>query len=134
LDRVLNRGKYAVAGEHARAKDAVTSIWWKMVGITPEFTRGDRWLTFISVGWNFLWFGLFVAATVAHRLIQPIPDAFWTHFWLLWIWINLVISVPVVIWFSVGAARDIYRLFARLGTLERNERDMGMVLDDNRGT
>jgi len=125
LDRILNRGKYAIEGEHVETDEAAKSIWWKISGITKEFNRSDRWLAVVSIGWHFLWFGLFVIATAYDQLISSIPDQFWSHFWHIWVVMNLLISVPVVIWFGIGATRDIRSLFVRLSQMERDVTDMG---------
>ena len=59
LDRVLNRGQYAKETEPDAIKDEARSIWWKFLGITQEFTRTDRWLATMVIGWNFGCFGIF---------------------------------------------------------------------------
>ena len=127
LDRILHRGQYKIAGEHVEPADRVVSIWWKIIGVTKEFSRGDRLIALLTVGWNLAWFTLFVVVTLYELLYASLPTEFWRDFWYLWIWINLIIGVPVTIWMAIGGARDIGRLLRRLRTVERDVRDDGRV-------
>ena len=127
LDRFLHRGEYEIEGEHVKPTEASPSIWWKIIGITREFSRSDRWIAFLTVGWNLGWFMLFVVVTLYELLYASLPVEFWTEFWKFWIWINLIIGIPVTIWLTIGGVRDIGRLLGRLRTAERDARDDGTV-------
>jgi len=128
LERMLHRGRYAVAGEHVEAKDAAKSFWWRFLGITQEFTRGDRLIAFSTVVWNFGWFGVFVAGTLYHFARGTSTES-WVKFWKAWTWVYLILGVPTTIWLTFGGIRDLKRLFVRLKTVERDERDDGRVVD-----
>ena len=103
------------------------SIWWKIIGITGEFSRSNRLIAFLTVGWNLGWFVLFVVVTLYELLYASLPTDFWSDFWYLWIWINLIIGIPVTLWLAIGGARDINRLIWRLRTSERDVHDDGTV-------
>ena len=128
LDRMLHRGKYAIAGEHVEARDAAKSLWWKLLGITKEFTLGDRVIASSTMIWNFGWFAVFIVGTVTNVLVGTSADA-WAGFWKFWTWTYLVLGVPITIWLTFGGIRDLQRLFVRLRTVERDERDDGRVVD-----
>lgn len=125
MERLLHRGRYAVAGDHVTAANAATSVWWRITGITEEFTRADRWLAVSVLVWNFGWFAVFAVGTV-YNLTHDVALASWAAFWKVWVWIQLGVGVPTTLWITMGSWRDIKRLFVRL---EREQRD---VCDDGR--
>lgn len=130
LDRMLHRGKYSTKGEHAVAKDAAKSVWWKLTGITKEFTRTDRFLAIALLLWNLSWFTIFIIGTIYNVMINKnVTEDSWAKFWHVWIWLQLIIGIPITVWFTLGGIRDIRRVFARLATLERNDLDDGRVVD-----
>jgi len=129
MDRMLHRGKYDTKQEHVKAKDATTSGWLKRLGITDEFTRTDRILAFALVIWNAAWVILFTVATIWNFTVGEISTAWWAGFWHVWVWMQIGVGIPTTIWFTVGGIRDIRRVFHRLATLKRDDRDDGRVID-----
>ncbi|MBU0479157.1 sodium:solute symporter [bacterium] len=127
MQRMLHIGEYAVKGEHVKASDAPKSIWWKIMGISKEFSRSDKFLAGALVVWNFGWFGIFLFGTI-YNLIVDVPTDSWATFWHIWIWLQLLIGIPATIWFTWGGIRDIKRLFKRLSTIKRNDMDDGTVV------
>ena len=138
LDRMLNRGKYDVRGEHKQAADGIKVAWLKVVGITEEFTRFDRFLALALVVWNGIWAALFFGVAAYHFLLRPIPMEWWATFWRVWVFIQIAVGVPATVWFTIGGLRDMKRVFHRLATVRRDERDDGRVvgrhLADEEGT
>jgi len=128
LERMLHRGKYDIKGEHKKAADAIKSAWLKVVGITEEFTRTDRFLALALVIWNGIWVLMFFGAAAFNYLIRPIPAGWWPAFWRVWVWVQIAVGIPATLWFTVGAVRDMKRVFHRLATLQRDERDDGRVV------
>jgi SSS family solute:Na+ symporter len=126
MDRMLHRGAYAIEQDQVRPANGKTSLWWKVTGITPEFTRTDRWLAAALVLWNGGWFAVFLAGTLLNWHVG-LSDETWSAFWHVWIYLNLGLGIPATIWFTVGGVMDIRKLFARLATLVRDERDDGSV-------
>jgi hypothetical protein len=53
----------------------------------------------------------------------------WAGFWHTWLWINLVIGIPITAWTVIGGWSDIRQCIKRLNTLERDDRDDGRVID-----
>jgi len=127
LERMLHRGEYDTKGEHRAAADAVRSAWLRIVGITQEFTRTDRLLAFALVLWNGVWMVLFFGAAAYNFLLAPIPDAWWSAFWRIWLWVQVAVGALAYLWFCVGCAGDIRRVFGRLATLQRDDTDDGRV-------
>ena len=129
MDRLLHRGKYDTKGDHVAAKDGIKRAWLKVVGITEEFTRVDRFLAVGLVVWNFGWLAVFIVTTIIHFLFVEVSTDWWSGFWHLWIWLQVLIGIPATVWFTIGGIRDIKRVFVRLATLQRDDRDDGRVVD-----
>lgn len=126
LERMLHRGKYRVAGEQVQEEE-VRSKWAQIIGITREFSRGDKALAYAMVGWNAVWFLWFVGFSIAN-LMFPISDGVWaTYHYIYTIAIPVVLSVPATIWFTVGGIMDIKALFHTLATTVRDASDDGRV-------
>ena len=128
LDRMLHRGKYDIKGEHKQASDGMHRVWLKIVGVTEEFSRADRVLAIAMVAYNLTWVALFFGALAVNFLIQPIADEWWTLFWRIWIYMQVLIGIPVAVWFVIGGVKDIRQVFHRLTTMERDEADDGRVI------
>ncbi len=128
LNRMLHRGKYDVKDEHKRARDAVKSVWWKFVGITQEFTRWDRIFAYALVVWNLGWLSIFVIATIINYTVKPISVDWWSSYWKFWVWLHVSVGTITMCWFTVGAIRDLKRLFTRLSTIKRDDRDDGRIV------
>ncbi len=131
LDKMLHRGRYAVAGEH-EIKEVKQSVWQKIVGITPEFSRSDKVLSLAMIGWNaafFLWFVIFSIA----NLVGFVSDAAWAKYWHVTLISYIVLSVPTAVWFTIGGLKDIKALFKHLDKAERDDSDDGSVLSEEDG-
>jgi hypothetical protein len=107
----------------------VASTMQRVVGITPEYTRGDKiiaWGVFVhSFVINFL---LCFVGTVVWNVFQRWPVAWWGRYFVV---VNFVIPGVVAavstVWFAIGGAIDLSRLFRDL-----KARKEVNVLDDGR--
>lgn len=129
LERMLHRGKYLTESDHLHAHDQVRPSRWAMVvGITKEFSKADKVLAIALVVWQAFWFLWFAGYMIA-RLFVPVGDnAFVFYHWVHVIAIPLALSVPSVIWFSIGGVMDIRALFRQLATAVRDTNDDGRVI------
>ena len=125
LDRILHRGIYAkdVAPINDEYKG---NKWLKVVGITREFSKGDRFLAICLVVWNALNLIWFVAFSIIN-LFYPITDRGWASYWYATIIIYVVLSIPCAVWFTFGGVLDIRALLKHLDTAVRDEKDDGRV-------
>ncbi|MBE6371697.1 MAG: sodium:panthothenate symporter [Lentisphaerae bacterium] len=131
LDRMLHRGKYAVDGEVKHfEKLTFRTLFKKILGITPDYTFGDKciaWGTFI---WSFgFTFGILFLGTIIWNAFYRWPIEWWG--WRLFI-ISVVIACGVavisMIWFMIGGVIDLRRMFRDLAARTQiNELDNGMV-------
>ena len=134
LDRLLHRGRWAVAGE-VEAGEGAQSRGWKVLGVTSEFGRRDRFLYVLTWAWNAAWVLVFIAGTVFF-LTRRVGsgqwagyDSVWLGFWETKIWIEVAVGAVVVVWFTWGGARDVRRLLRDLAAREVDESDRGVVGD-----
>ena len=123
MDRLLNRGPYALADDTSVAYGEATT-WRERLGLSREFTRGDRIITYISVGWPVVWTLIFIGGTI-YNFFVPVPAETWLRFWHGWTWVVVGASIAVVTWFTIGGARDMVYLF-------RNLRRRENLLEDGR--
>jgi len=128
LKRMLHRGEYELKGDHRKVADAPKSLWTRIVGITEEFTRTDRILALVMVGYNLIWAVLFFGAAAYNFLVRPIPAGWWPNFWHVWVCLQAGLGVPIAIWFIIGGVGDIKRIFKRLAVLQRDHSDDGSVV------
>ncbi len=129
LNRMLHRGPYA-SPEEAAVKAGIPRKFSikALVGITPEFTRGDKAISLSLFGYRFLWFIAFVIIT-AWNLWHPWPMHWWVNFWYLTgVLLELVLGVIVTVWFIWGTTVDLRRLFRALDLVLRNPLDDGTVV------
>ncbi|HAI10117.1 MAG TPA: sodium:solute symporter [Phycisphaerales bacterium] len=122
LEKMLHRGEYALPGEQA----SKPARGWRALGITSEFTLGDKIIYYFKLCWTGTWFFLFVGITL-WSLIWGIPESFWSGWWGFKITIAAVMGVGTIIWFLWGGIRDLLELFRTLKTHQINETDDGRV-------
>ncbi len=129
MDKMLHRGKYAVEGEeHKESKESVS--WFKKIfGITPEFTRGDRIIAYLIVGWFLFWLLVFCVGMVYAKIKHPTEDD-WAKFWHLYLVILFFMAIVTTIWFSIGSILDIRNMFRQLRTQVRDDSDDGFIRHD----
>ena len=130
LDKMLHRGKYDDKGDHQKATNKWRTVWLKVIGITDEFSRFDQLLAITLVLWNALWVSIFVVVTVTHYFVIPIENVWWNKFWHVWIYVQIGVGIPAMVWFTIGGVRDIRAVFQRLATSERDATDDGTVFKD----
>jgi SSS family solute:Na+ symporter len=121
----LYRGEYAIEDE-TKVIEAVPSRGWKMLGMGKEFTKGDKFIYILSYCWIFIWTGVFIIGTI-YNLTHPVTDSTWMVYWKYYIYIYIIASAVVVIWFSIGGVIDLKKMFTRLSTMERDDQDDGFL-------
>lgn len=126
MDRMLHRGVYAAEESPGITTAQPPVRGWKILGTTKEFSRGDKAIYIATYVWTFLWAAVFIVGTV-RNLTSPIPDASWMKFWEIYTWIYLVVSVIVVVWFTIGGVINIRQMVNALRTMKRDHVDSGYV-------
>jgi SSS family solute:Na+ symporter len=125
LDRLLHRGKHAIRDERVVVEER-PKLGWRLFGMGQEFTRRDKALYIATYAWTFLQILVFIVGTI-YSLTHDVGNGPWLTYWRIYIWVNVVLSVVVIGWFTVGGVRDVRRMTRALATMERDETDDGMV-------
>ncbi|MCD4830198.1 MAG: hypothetical protein K8R02_00140 [Anaerohalosphaeraceae bacterium] len=125
MNRMLHRGEYAIENEHIDVVANVPKLW-KLLGVTKEFTRGDKAIFLGVTIWSIGWFLIFVIGTI-YNIVNDVPDESWARFWKLYIWLFLGIGVATTIWFAIFGFRDLGRMYKTLRTVKRDSHDDGTV-------
>ncbi|MFN8176856.1 MAG: sodium:solute symporter [bacterium] len=126
MDRLLHRGIHATKEEAAKEASAPPPTWLERLGIDREFTKGDRWVAYVSIGWPFVWTTILLGVT-AWNLLVEVPDTWWSEFWRIWTWAVVGAAAAVTVWFAVGGVADLRYLFRALKTYTPDVRDDGRV-------
>ena len=130
LDRMLHRGIYNTAGESNAAECwTLRNLGSKLIGITPEYTLGDRiiaWGVFIySFFYKFL---LAFIIVVIWNAVTPWPMAWWGYyFFVTTLLIPGIVAFISTFWFGIGGAVDLFRLFRDLEKRVVDPLDNGQV-------
>ena len=133
LEKMLHRGKYAVASDHSSMETVTTKRKWhwsKLIAVTPDFTRGDKWIYGIITGKTFLLLMLFFVMT-GLALIFDMGSGGWCKYHRYMVIFNISTSFIIAIWLTLGGFRDVFRLFRDLKTAKRDFSDDGTVREDD---
>ncbi len=125
MDKMLHRGAYAIEGE-TKVVEEVPSRGLKMLGMGKEFTRGDKIIYIAAYAWTFAWTVVFLIGTW-FNLTSEVSNNAWMTFWHVFILVNTIVSVFIIIWFTIGGTRDLKDMLKRLATATRNHKDDGFV-------
>jgi len=128
MDKLLNRGKYAIEGEKKIINEN-TELGWKIFLMGEEFTKGDKLIYILNYVWTGIWTLVFIVGTI-YNLSNEVSDASWMFFWRNYIYIFIVISLVIIVWFTVGGFHDLKIMMDKLKTEERDHHDDGWVSED----
>ncbi|MBO4527441.1 MAG: hypothetical protein J5743_07440 [Victivallales bacterium] len=130
LDRMLHRGKYDLGEKRdLKLKWDLKSIFKNIIGITPEYTKGDRLIAYGIFGHSFVYgFVLCFLGTVLWNTFSPWPISYWSRYFFV---VNLLvpgcIAFITTFWFGIGGIVDLFRLFRDLEKRTANYLDDGRV-------
>lgn len=126
LDKMLHRSQ----AEPKREQWSFRKIFSSIVGITPEYTKGDKIIAWSAVVYVLVvnFFILFVGVVV-FNIFCPFSNAQWSIYFLIQaLVIPGAMAVVVTVWFSIGGIHDLIDLFRNLKHLKNNPDDDGRVL------
>jgi SSS family solute:Na+ symporter len=130
LDRMLHRGQYNTDGtQQVKEPWTVKLFFTKLIGLSPECTRGDKiliWSVFMYAFvyqviicfvmvliWNFFW---------------PWPASWWTnYFYYTAMLVSAVVGIISTVWFMIGGFVDTRQMFRDLEHSVNNPLDDGRV-------
>ena len=128
MDKLLNRGQYAIEGEKKIINEN-TELGWKIFLMGEEFTKGDKLIYILNYVWTGIWTLVFIVGTI-YNLSNEVSDASWMLFWRNYIYIFIVISLVIIVWFTVGGFHDLKIMMDKLKTEKRDHHDDGWVSED----
>jgi hypothetical protein len=131
LDRMLHRGEYDL-GEK---RDIAVKWTWrtalpKIIGITPEYSRGDRIIAYGVFCHSFVYsFGLCFLGTVIWNSFHRWPVSWWSrYFVVVHFVVPCIVAAISTVWFGVGGIFGLRQLFRDLrARREVNDLDDGRV-------
>ena len=130
LEKMLHRGIYSADPQPKPVKSELRGRWLSMLGVGKEFSKGDTALAILLTVWTLGWWLVFLVVCAMHFAFNAIPEAFWPAYWRVNLFILAAISVPSLIWFTIGGVRDMRALLAALKTSMRNPLDDGRVIHE----
>ena len=103
----------------------------EMLGITNEFTRGDKIIYGISIGNGLFFFFVWcVFTTVA--LLGMMNDSRWVVYFKVNAYIGVAMSLSIAVWLSWGGLRDYLTLRIDLKNYKTDDSDDGIVRDKDK--
>ena len=130
LDRLLHRGIYALDGEkEEKVSWSFKTMWGKLIGITPEYTLGDRIIAWSVFGYNIIYklFLSFIVVMIWNK-ISPWPKEWWsTYFYIVMLVIPSIAGIITTFWFMTGGIIHLRQLFRDLAKRVDNPLDNGQV-------
>jgi Na+/proline symporter len=130
LDRLLHRGEYDVANEYKEPfRWTIPNAFKKLIGITPEYTRGDKIITWSVFIYAIVYkFGFCFLGVLIWNLITPWTVEWWSeYFFITSLLVTGALGIVSTFWFLIGGIIDIRRLFRDLAARTDDPLDNGMV-------
>ena len=133
LDKMLHRGIY---NDEQKNEEKIKWGWKtfvsKIIGITSEYSTGDRIIAWSVFCYSFIYGVLLVfVAVVLWNAVSPWPAHWWGYkFFITGLVVPCIIGVISTVWFTWGGLRDIIRLFRDLAERKANPDDNGIVKKD----
>ena len=125
---MLHRGEYAVQEDVVVSQETEKAVterrfsFAKLVGITPEFSRFERFLFYGTFSWSMGWWLIFLLGT-ATCLLFAVPDSAWYWYWKIYICFCVLLGCVCAFWIFGGGIRDMLRLFRDLAAKEHSDDD-----------
>ena len=130
LDRMLHRGIYAIEGEKKiHSKWTIRTVFSKLIGITPEYTRGDKLLAWSVFSYSLIYkFLIAFVLVVILNLLGLWKSSWWGHYFLIvFLIVPGIAAMITTVWFGIGSSIDLVRMFRDLKNRVANPLDNGMV-------
>jgi len=124
LDRLLHRGAHATS--ETQVVTEVPTRGWKVLGMGKEFTRRDKILYIVTYAHTVFWVAVFIAGTV-YSLTHTVDNMRWAEFWRLYLYVQVALSIIVLVWFAIGGIADLRAMLTQLRITQRDVKDDGYV-------
>ena len=130
LDKLLHRGEYADGPVPVKERWTIRNVFGKLIGITPEYTTGDKWIAYSVFGYSVVYSVVIIFfAIVVWNAISPWPNEWWTvKFFITTLLVPGFVGVVSTVWFFIGGLRDARQLFIDLEKRVEDPDDNGQIL------
>ena len=130
LEKMLHRGEYADDKSKINtSKWTLRNTFGKLIGITPEYSKGDRIIArsvfAYTFGYRFLI--CFVLVLIVNAISPWKPKQWSVYYLITLIIIPSIIGIISTFWFSIGGFIDLKRMFHDLAARKRDFTDDGRV-------
>ncbi len=131
LDKLLHRD------EEVKIEKPVQSTWQKIsavivkiAGVTPEYTRGDKFIAWGVFCYSIVWrCGLAFLGVVIWNLFSKWSLPAWSRYFFVTLFlIPGTLGVFTTVWFLIGGIRDLRQLFRDLAKRKADFNDNGFVV------
>ena len=135
LDKLLHRGKYQISGEEkvlVREKWTWKNIAGKLVGITCEYTTGDKVIAWSVFGYAIVYQVILgFVVIVIWNFFDPWDQLWWDwRFYISTLLIPGIVGAISTVWFMIGGIIDSKRLFRDLADRASDSNDNGQVFSE----
>jgi Na+/proline symporter len=129
MDKLLHRGKYAEGEPVAKIPWSFRTVFSKIIGITGEYSTGDKILAWSVFIWSFCYgFVLCFLGIVIFNLFYKWPNEWWAiKFHITTMLVPGIVAVVSTVWFCIGGTIDLRRLFRDLANKQVDFTDDGTV-------
>ena len=129
MDKLLHRGAYAEGEPVAKIPWTFRTVFSKIIGITGEYTTGDKILAWSVFIWSFCYgFVLCFLAIVIFNVFYKWPNEWWAiKFHITTMLVPGIVAVVSTVWFCIGGTIDLRRLFRDLANKQDDFTDNGVV-------
>jgi len=130
LDRILHRGKYAVAADGPKPQSLRQRLTIQSIlRFDENFTFGDKVISGGIFWWSMGIMLVNIVIAIWSLWVHGLSTNWWANYWL-WLAIiaPFVISAVTMVWFTIGGLIDLRAFFHALKTMKRDARDDGRVV------
>lgn len=129
MDRLLHRGKYAIASDQTDGKimsGRSRFSFDRLIGIGADFTPLERFVFRATFSWTILWWLIFIVGCIVNQFTD-IPEKLWSYYWFYYIMFSVVLGTVCTIWIAAGGVRNARELFRDLRSARSDDADDGFV-------
>ena len=137
LDKMLHRGKYADPDKvELHTKWTLYNVFNKLIGITPEYTRGDKIIAWSVFFYAFVYnIVLCFFGVMIWNLISPWSEKWWSNYFFFTTFVmGAIVGIISSVWFFLGGIKDLRLLFRDLENSNNDPKDDGRVFKDEETT
>ncbi|MBP5544215.1 MAG: sodium:panthothenate symporter [Kiritimatiellae bacterium] len=129
MERMLHRDTREKKDCGATSTSFAKRFMAQLVNITPDYTRGDRIVTWVVFCYSIIYKFIiaFVMAAIVSRVRHWGAEQWGGYFFVVSVVVPAAVGLVTTVWFGIGTVRDLKRLFHDLENRVRDDADNGFV-------